>query len=221
MLNLIYVYVLLLLIGYLCGNIHGAFIIGKLFRNEDIRNHGSGNSGSTNALRVFGFKLALPAFILDFSKGFFPVFFATNIASFLLSLIGVFKTFNEVEAVMLTTVVAIGVILGHNYPFTLKFKGGKGIASTVGILMAINFFAGLIYGVIILAISFTTRYVSLGSIIASLFIPLLLYIFTQDVNYMILGFMLMVLAIYRHKSNIVRLKNGTENKFGNKEKRVK
>ena len=215
-LSVIYLYVVMILIGYLCGNIHGAYIIGKLFRKQDIRDFGSGNSGSTNALRVFGFKLALPAFIIDFSKGFFPVFFAEKLADLLLSLIGSAMMFNPVIVATLRTIIALGIILGHNYPFVLKFKGGKGIASTVGILMAIHPLCGFIFGIIILAIAFTTKYVSLGSVISSLLIPFIVYFITWDKNYLVLSILLTVFAVYRHRSNIARLKNGTENKFGKK-----
>lgn len=215
-LPMIYLFALILIIGYLLGNIHGAFIIGKLFKHEDIRNHGSHNSGSTNALRVFGFKIALPSFIIDFSKAFFPVFFAKNISEFLLSLIGVYQNFGSASIAGLRMVFALGVLLGHNYPFVLKFKGGKGIACSVGILMAIHPICGFSYGLLILAIAFITGYVSLGSIISSILCPVVLYFVTGDMNYVCIGLMIMVFAVYRHKTNIERLKNGTENKFGKK-----
>ncbi|MCQ2910957.1 MAG: glycerol-3-phosphate 1-O-acyltransferase PlsY [Clostridia bacterium] len=214
--SVIYLCIMLLIIGYLCGNLHGAFIIGKLFKKQDIRDFGSGNSGSTNALRVFGFRLALPAFIIDFVKGFLPVFFVCAISDLLLKLIGCSMIYTGETIAMLKTMIAFGIILGHNYPFVLKFKGGKGIASSVGILMGINWLVGFIFGSLILIISFTTKYVSLGSCISSLLLPFIMYFITWDKNYIILSVFLAVFALYRHKSNIVRLKNGTENKFGKK-----
>lgn len=225
----IYLFFTTLLFGYLCGNIHGAFIIGKIFTKKDIRKYGSGNSGTTNALRVFGLKLAAPTFIIDISKALFPVLYAANIASWMLSFIGCdsINCFDEEINVILKVVMAIGCIFGHNYPFLLKFKGGKGIACTIGISFAINWIAGICVACSIALIILITRYVSLSSIITAILIPFLYYFMPigysgcgsfMNEKLLILGLVICVSAIYRHRSNIARLKAGTESKFGEKAK---
>lgn len=227
--SVIYLFVTTLLIGYLCGNVHGGFIIGKIFTKKDIREYGSGNSGTTNALRVFGLKLAAPTFVIDISKALFPVLFAANIGAWLLSLIGCtsIDCFSEEVNVALKVVMAIGCITGHNYPFLLKFKGGKGIACTIGISFAINWLAGICVACSIALIILITRYVSLSSIITAILIPFLYYFLPigycgcgsfMNEKLLILGIIICVSAIYRHKSNIQRLKAGTESKFGEKAK---
>ena len=218
---MIYIFAVALIIGYLAGNVHGAFMLGEIFKNMDIRKHGSGNSGTTNALRVFGLKLAIQTFVIDFFKAFLPVFFASNIANFMLfeaMKVENLDVFKSEISISLQVIFAIGVLLGHNYPFVLKFKGGKGIACTVGILAAINLYCGITFAVMMIAIIALTRYVSLASIISAICTPIMIMLYTNEIRYLILGLIIMVLAVYRHKANIVRLKNGTESKIGEKAK---
>lgn len=213
LLSVLGLFLVALLLGYACGNIHGAFIIGMVFKHKDIREYGSKNSGTTNALRVFGFKIAVPVFIIDFLKAFLPIFFVVTLVKkcgFILT------DYNYDVMSILRITTTMGAILGHNYPVLLQFKGGKGIASTLGALTALNVWCGLIACSIIALVIYITRYVSLASIIMVLTAPITLLIFTQNKYYVMCGLFLTVMGIYRHKENIKRLKQGNERKFGEK-----
>lgn len=187
------------LISYIIGNFSSAYILGKIFKNEDIRKYGSGNAGATNALRVFGIKIGLAAFILDVFKGVLAVY----IGSFLLgdkgSLIG-----------------GVFVVLGHDWPVFLKFKGGKGIATSLGVMVLLHWPTATICIGIGLLIIVVTRYVSLGSIVATGLVPLIGIIVNRPFakDFFITTIILAILAIYRHKDNINRLLNGEEYKIG-------
>lgn len=186
----------LVVIGYLLGSIPFAYIVGKKLGNIDIRNHGSGNAGATNAFRVLGLKGGLYAFIGDFLKGFIAVY------------IGIMMT--DLDGGLLTGLFAV---IGHCYPITLNFKGGKGVATTAGIVVAVNPLMALILLVIEFGIIFTTRIVSLASITAALLFPIFSYFFNMGQSFIILSVFLGLFVIYRHRGNIKRLLNGTESKF--------
>lgn len=194
-------YIISLIVGYFIGCFQTGFIIGKYKKHIDIRQHGSGNAGTTNAIRVMGWKAGLCTFLGDFFKAFIVVFI-------------VHSMYNDST---LDLVAGLGVVLGHNFPVFLKFNGGKGIASTVGTMMAFDYRIGLIAMLIMIIIVLITRYVSLGSLLLATWIPIGIYLFKGKQWEMIsLGVVFMLLACYRHKSNIVRLINGKENKFGKK-----
>ena len=202
--------------GYLCGLFQTGYIYGKL-HGIDIRSYGSGNSGSTNALRVMGKKAGLTVFVGDFLKTVIPCFITRLL----------FKDQPELMYVyMLYT--GLGVILGHNFPFYLGFKGGKGIAATAGLLLAVNPKVALVAMVTFIIVVGVTRYVSLGSIILVVIFGIGMVVqgevfgttLSQSQQYELyaLSVFLMVLAVYKHRENIKRLCNGTENKlkFGKK-----
>lgn len=201
-----------LIIGYLFGIIQTAYIYGKM-NGIDIREHGSGNAGTTNALRVLGKKAGAIVFAGDFLKCFVVIFLVKfifkNMAADILPLIGLYA--------------ATGCILGHNFPVQLGFRGGKGIACTAGLLAAFDIRIGIIALITFLVIVIATRYVSLGSIIIVTEFALFTVIFGQMglyhmaqaplVEMYVLAVFLAVMAIYRHRANIVRLLNGTENRI--------
>ena len=202
--------------GYLCGLFQTGYIYGKL-HGIDIRSYGSGNSGSTNALRVMGKKAGLTVFVGDFLKTVIPCFITRLL----------FKDQPELMYVyMLYT--GLGVILGHNFPFYLGFKGGKGIAATAGLLLAVNPKVALVAMLTFIVVVGMTRYVSLGSIILVVIFGIGMVVqgeifgttLTQSQQYelYVLSAFLVILAVYKHRENIKRLCNGTENKlkFGKK-----
>ncbi len=206
-----------LMIGYLFGIIQTAYIYGKM-NGIDIREHGSGNAGTTNALRVLGKKAGAVVFAGDFLKCFIAHFVVRfvfeNFAGDILPLIGLYG--------------AAGCILGHNFPVQLNFRGGKGIACTAGLLAAFDLKIGVIALLTFLAIVIVTRYVSLGSMIIVTEFVIFMIIFGQMGFYgmaqpalmemYVLAAALAAMAIYRHRANIGRLLNGTENKiFAKKE----
>ena len=201
-----------LVIGYLFGIVQTAYIYGKM-NGIDIREHGSGNAGTTNALRVLGKKAGAIVFAGDFLKCFLAIHLVQiifkNSAADILPLIGLYG--------------ATGCILGHNFPVQLNFRGGKGIACTAGLLAAFDVRIGVIALLTFLAIVIATRYVSLGSMVIVTEFALFIIVFGQLglyhmaqaplIELYVLAAFLAGMAIYRHRANIVRLLNGTENRI--------
>ena len=206
--------ILLLLIGYFIGNIETGYIFGKL-NKMDIRNYGSGNAGATNTLRVLGPKAGLIVFLGDFCKSLIPCLVVRFIFRDNVSLSYVYMLY-----------IGLGVVLGHNFPFYLGFKGGKGVASTAGIIMALDFRIALVCLAIFILIVAITRYVSLASMVVMIIFIGMSYMLVKT-NYgftdgsSTMEFRLLVaiigcLSIFMHRANIKRLLSGTENKIGKK-----
>ncbi|PLV60177.1 glycerol-3-phosphate 1-O-acyltransferase PlsY [Thermotoga sp. KOL6] len=183
------------LIGYLVGSIPFSYLIPKWLKGIDIRKIGSGNVGATNAIRTTGPAIGGLCLLLDALKGFFPVFL-TGIVS---------------EDPKIISLTAIFTVLGHDFPVFMRFKGGKGVASTLGIIFYLAWPVGLVFtSVWILIVSFT-RYASLGSLVG-LYISALLGFFFRGYDTGMLILILAVLSTLRHSENIRRLLNGTERK---------
>lgn len=199
-----------IVIGYLFGLIQTGYIYGKM-NHIDIRKHGSGNAGTTNALRTLGWKAAVITFIGDCLKCILAVCVARMIFA------------NSGSKELLALYAATGAVLGHNYPFYLQFKGGKGIASTVGLILAINPLMFVITAVVFIAILLCTQYVSLGSIVIMILFVVQVVLYGQQggfqlnpaelTEFYVITILLALLAIWRHRANIVRLVKGTENKI--------
>ena len=204
-------------IGYVFGLFQTGYIYGKI-KHIDIREHGSGNAGATNTLRTLGWKAALITFLGDCLK--------CVLAILLVKLL--FRN-GQVPVSLLGMYAGLGAVLGHNYPFYLNFKGGKGIASTGGIILAMNPIMVIISLALFGTIVGVTKYVSLGSIVLMVSFVIQVIVYGQMGGFGIAGaplyelygiaIFLMLLAIIRHRQNIVRLINGTENKIGQKEKK--
>lgn len=190
-----------LIIGYLVGCFQSAYIISKWKGHIDIRKYGSGNAGTTNMIRVMGWKAGVITFIMDLLK----------------AVVGVYVAYLIFGDMLYGFYGGVGVVLGHNYPVFLGFRGGKGIASTLGLLLAVDWRIGLIAAGIMAIVILTSRYVSLGSIMMAVGIPVLMFVFYRDSwQYVMLGGILMVLAFYTHRANIKRLLQGEESKIGHK-----
>jgi len=189
---------LLVTFSYLVGCFSSAYLVGKVFKKMDIRSHGSGNAGATNALRVMGKKLGVLTFLLDFSKGIIAVLIGYRIMGFNGGLIA-----------------AIFSVIGHDWPVFLGFRGGKGIATTIGALAVLNFPTALISVIIGIIVAIISKYVSLGSIVFLSIVPIVSSVLGPDFNkwFFISSLILAALGIYRHKENINRLFNGNENKL--------
>lgn len=191
---------LAILISYLVGSISFSIVIAKLFKGIDIRNHGSGNAGATNTLRVLGVGPAILVLVLDLLKGMGSVLLAYALS----------------DQKWLAVACGIAAIIGHNWPIWFKFKGGKGIATAIGVLSVLAFIPALIAGVIaILSIVFT-RYVSLGSLIFTFLTPIFIVLLQFSWPYFIGTVIICLFSFFRHRSNIVKLLKGTENKIGSK-----
>lgn len=204
--------VICVLIGYLLGLFQTSYIIGKL-HHTDIREHGSGNAGTTNALRTFGKKAGALTLLGDCLKCVLAVVLVKMIFR---------KDYGEILP-LLSIYAAAGCVLGHNFPFYLKFRGGKGIAASVGMLIAFDWRMLIVAAIVFFTIFFSTHYVSLCSICAYVVSMICMVIFGEMglygmdrphvlEMYAVMAF-LTLLALYRHRQNIVRLMNGTENKI--------
>jgi glycerol-3-phosphate acyltransferase PlsY len=205
------IWLAIILLCYLIGSFPSGYLVGKS-QGIDIRQHGSGNIGATNVLRVMGKKWGYLVFFSDSLKGFIAV----KVGVWLASSAGA-------EATLAAVVAGICCIIGHNYTVWLRFKGGKGIATSIGVLLAIvPTMIVLIVLVVWLAVFLVWKYVSLASICAALSLPvavLALFPFVAHGNYWVLvvfSLIVAALAVWRHRPNIDRLLQGKENRFGTK-----
>lgn len=185
-------------ISYMLGSISFSILIAKWFKGIDIRNHGSGNAGATNTLRVLGKGPGAAVFLLDIVKGIAAV------------MIGYLLSDGEWTAVL----CGLAAIVGHNWPIWFGFKGGKGIATTVGVLASLAFMPTLIAGIIAIAAIAVTRYVSLGSLLFALAAPVLILVWQKPYPLFWASLLICIFAFVRHRSNIVKLLQGNENKLG-------
>lgn len=211
---------LCVIIGYAFGLFQTGYIYGRL-NHIDIREYGSGNAGTTNALRVLGKKAGIITYLGDC----FKAVLAGMLVWFL------FRENYPEPIKLLLMYSGFGVVLGHNYPFYLKFKGGKGIAATSGMILAFDWRMAICAAVIFLSVTLITRYVSLASLCMMTGFLIAIVALGQIgglgvgkpwlYEIYILVFLMTALAFYKHKANIVRLFNGTESKLGEKKKENK
>ena len=179
--------------SYLLGSIPFGLVLTKIFLKKDIREIGSGNIGTTNVLRTGKKSLAVATLVLDLFKGYF-------------SIVITFIYFDN-----LISYSALICFIGHIFPVWLKFKGGKGVATYLGVILALSYKFFLIFGITWLVLSFLFRYASLSSIISSLIVFIYSYFFIN--NFSLILFIFFVIIIYTHRENIVRLKNSEESKI--------
>ena len=179
--------------SYLLGSIPFGLVLTKIFLKKDIREIGSGNIGTTNVLRTGKKSLAVATLVLDLLKGYFSIFITSIYFENLISY------------------SALICFIGHIFPVWLKFKGGKGVATYLGVVLALSYKFFLIFGITWLVLSFLFRYASLSSIISSLIVFVYSYFFIN--NFSLILFIFFVIIIYTHRENIVRLKNSEESKI--------
>lgn len=192
--------ILAVLTAYFIGSIPTGYIVVKLFTGQDIRTVGSGSTGATNVKRVMGKKWFFAVMLLDAFKGAVPVVLAKIFATAFASL------------GLIPVLCAIAVILGHSKSIFLNFSGGKSVASGVGTILALNWQVGLIIAVVWGVITYISRYVSLGSIIALSLSPVFMYLFNEPVAYVAYCILGAVYIVYLHRENIKRLLAGSESK---------
>ena len=192
--------ILTIIIAYLIGSIPTGYIIVKLFTGQDIRKTGSGSTGATNVKRVMGKKWFFIVMLLDAFKGALPVLLAKIFANVFVS-IG-----------LLPVLAAVAVILGHSKSIFLKFSGGKSVASGVGTILALNIIVGLSIAFIWAIVTYISKYVSVGSIVALSLSPAIMYLCKAPIAYIIYCCIGAIYIIYLHRENIFRLIKGTESK---------
>lgn len=196
-----------LLCGYGFGCISTGYLVGKAY-HVDIRKYGSGNAGTTNALRTLGWKAGVLTYLGDFLKAVIPILLFRNI---------LFADMDYSQLLGLYT--GLGVVLGHNYPFWLRFKGGKGIAVTSGVMAAFDPLLIPVFILLFVVVVAITRYVSLGSLLISIVFPIWIAVrYPGDIHMLLIGLIYAASAFYTHRANIKRLLHGTENKLGQKVK---
>ncbi|MBQ9915264.1 MAG: glycerol-3-phosphate 1-O-acyltransferase PlsY [Clostridia bacterium] len=208
-------FILACLLGsYLLGSFNGSIIFSKS-RGQDIRNSGSKNAGMTNTLRVYGKKAAVFVFAFDLFKGVISAVLVTYLA-------GIFFGKESVVCEFAKYAASLGAVLGHNFPLYFGFRGGKGILTSWGVIMILDYRIAVVLIVVFLALVLLFRYVSLASVTVSALFPVLAIWFTWgEVSpakpyYIALALLMAALAIYRHRANISRLIAGTESKLGKK-----
>jgi glycerol-3-phosphate acyltransferase PlsY len=203
-------WLLIAVLSYFIGSIPSGYLVARS-QGVDIRQHGSRNIGATNVLRVMGKKWGYLVFLCDSSKGFLAVKLGFLIAAHSLQ-----------SSVLGEVIAAIACILGHNYTLWLGFKGGKGIATSGGVILALFPIAVICcIAIVWVVVFYSSKYVSLASIAAAVALPFSVFLFVPKTGtefWVVFGFSLLVcvLAVWRHQSNIVRLMNGTETRFGKK-----
>lgn len=207
------IYVLVLIMAYLIGSINFSILISKKMAGFDIREKGSGNAGSTNMLRTLGKKAAALTLTCDILKGVVPVLLAILIGK-------IANNFNMgLYVEYLAQIAGVATIIGHTFPIYFGFKGGKGVASSLGLILIINWQIGLICLVFALLIMAFTKMVSAGSVTAAILFPVLTVFgvgtqhYIAQGNYMIFSIVLAAIVIFNHRSNIKRILSGTENKL--------
>lgn len=199
--GIIFSSIIIVILSYLIGSIPSGLILGKSIWGIDLREYGSHNIGATNAWRTIGRAAGFMIFICDFLKGAIGVFLGEIFSG---------------EPICLV-LGGIAAIVGHSWSFFLKFKGGKGVATGLGVIAMLMPLPTIFIFAVWFAIVFFTRYVSLGSIVAAGCVPLFAWIFDQPSPYIFFGALAGLFVIYRHKENIGRLLSGTESKIKAKE----
>jgi len=202
-------YVVMAIIAYLIGSINFGVIIGKKMAGVDVREKGSKSSGATNVLRTVGKKAAAITLLCDALKGTITVVIALVLGS-------MFR--DNLNPAIMVQVAALLVVVGHTFPIFFGFKGGKGVATSLGVILIVNWQIGLICLTFALILIGLTRMVSLGSISAAILFPVLIFYMnenyiTEEGWYFIFGILLAALVIYNHRTNIKRMMDGNENRL--------
>ena len=198
------IYIVISLIAYFIGSISFSVIFSRKFAGFDVRDKGSGNAGTTNVLRTVGKKVAALTLLCDILKGVLAIVIAA-IAS---------KIWTDVNLEILKYLAGFFAILGHTFPIFFEFRGGKGVATALGVLITLNWKVGLICLIFALILIALTKMVSVGSILSAILFPILM-IFIGEARFesIIISILIALLVIFNHRANIKRIQNGTENKI--------
>ena len=200
-------YIAIAIIAYAIGSINFSVIFSRKFAGFDVREKGSGNAGTTNMLRSVGKKAAIITLICDILKGVVSILIALAIGYFV----------KDVDKSILVQLAGFFAVFGHTFPIFFEFRGGKGVATALGVILLTNWQIGLICLVFALCLMLLTKMVSLGSIMAAILFPILTIFIHENYlasgNYIILGLALGLLVVFNHRSNLKRILEGNENKL--------
>lgn len=197
-------YIIVSIIAYFIGSISFSVIFSRKFAGFDVRDRGSKNAGTTNVLRTVGTKVALLTLVCDILKGVMAIVIAIIVG----------KIWTDINVEILKYLAGFFAILGHTFPIFFEFRGGKGVATALGVLITLNWKIGLICLIFALIIIAFTRMVSVGSILSAVLYPILT-IFMGNVSFgsILISIFIALLVIFNHRENLKRIKNGTENKL--------
>ena len=199
--------IIVAIIAYLIGSVNFSIIISKKMAGFDLREKVSGNAGSTNVLRTVGKKAAIITLICDILKGVIAILIAKLISNI----------WKDLNGALLVQLAGIFVVIGHTFPIFFKFKGGKGVATSLGVLLTTNWQIGLICLVFALVLIALTQMVSVGSIVAAILYPVLTIFIHQNYivagSYIVSSIIIAVLVVFNHRENVKRILSGTENKI--------
>ena len=198
---------LVFLTSYLVGSFPTSYVLGKALKGIDIRDFGSGNVGATNTFRALGPGPGILVLLVDIAKGFIPVYLITP------CIVSHFSA-GGMDVTSLKILSGISAIAGHNWTVFLRFRGGKGVATSVGVLLGIAPKALGLSAVVWLIVAGSSRYVSLASIVSAVSLPVFMWLSGQDRATLVFGAAIAILIIARHHANIVRLVRGKENRIG-------
>ncbi len=193
--------ILVIIICYLLGSVPFGYIVGKLFKKIDIREYGSGNIGATNAFRILGPVLASLVLIGDIGKGVFSIYLVR---------------FLNIDSLFILIIAGLAVICGHDWSLFLRFKGGKGVATTFGVIFSFNLVISILAVIVWVIIIIFTKYASLASISSLTAVVIFMILLKQPYEYVIFSIIILILTVFKHKENIKRLRLGKEKKFGEK-----
>lgn len=198
------IYILVSIIAYFIGSISFSVIFSRKFAGFDVRDKGSKNAGTTNVLRMVGKKVAALTLVCDILKGVISIVIAITAGAI----------WKDVDIEMLKYLAGFFAILGHTFPIFFEFRGGKGVATALGVLITLNWKIGLICLIFALILITFTKMVSFGSILSAILYPILI-LFMGNVKFgaVVVSLLITLLVIFNHRENIKRIKNGTENKI--------
>ncbi|NCP84679.1 MAG: glycerol-3-phosphate 1-O-acyltransferase PlsY [Bacteroidetes bacterium] len=210
-------FLVICVLAYLIGSIPSSVWVGKIYKGIDVRDYGSGNAGATNTFRVLGWKAGVIVVIMDFVKGFTVTVYISKLAIYFGGLPEYFMGEHEV---VMSIIVGIIAVVGHTLPVWAQFRGGKGMLTAGGMLYGVEPISITITILMFILVISTTRYASLASIMASLVYPIILVVMKFFLGYtinplvLVIAFLLCGFLLFKHKTNITRLLNGTETKVG-------
>ena len=210
--------VIVAIISYLLGSCNFGVIISKTLKKEDIRESGSGNAGTTNMMRTYGKTLGILTIIGDIAKVFLAIWLAFKIMSVEETKM-IFDRISDNPQYVLKSFAGLFAVAGHIFPCFFKFKGGKGVATSGGMVIMIDWRIALILFAIFVLTILISRYVSLGSIIMSVLYPVFMGVFYKDLGLVIISLVFTVIVVTAHRENIKKLINHTENKIGSKKQK--
>lgn len=208
--------IIVALLSYLLGSLNFGVILSKKFEKDDVRSHGSGNAGTTNMLRNYGKGMAFLTIVGDMLK----VMVAIMIAKYIVteSDVADYPVLADNFNIIIKSFAGLFTVLGHIFPCYFKFKGGKGVATSGGMVFMIDWRIALILLAMFILVVVITKYVSLGSLVMAFFYPVFIFVFYKDVLLLIIAAIFTIIVFVAHRENIVKLAKHEENKIGNKNK---